>query len=94
MDDRHVSANCPLLKDLNLKLISGPPPAATSIATTPAPGATAASPSEHLAMAGDSSTADLTGQRTAPSGLVTTLTEEEFAFEEVWHWEGDVSGLD
>ncbi len=81
VDDKHVPENCRLLKDLNLKLICGPPPTAALPATTPAPGALAASPSGHLAMADGFSAVDLTGQATAPSG-------------KEWHWDWDDSGLD
>ncbi len=94
MDDKQVPANFPLLKNLNLKFVRGPPPAATPPATTPAPAASAASPSGRLVVADDSSAANLTGQTTAPSGLVMTLTEEEFESDEEFCWEGDESGLD
>jgi hypothetical protein len=94
MDYKQVPANCPLLKDLNLKLVHGPPPTATPPATTPAHAALAASPSGHLAMADNSSAANLTGQTTVPSDLVTTLAEEEFESDKEFCWEGDKSGLD
>jgi hypothetical protein len=94
VDNRHVLANCPILKDLNLKLVRGPSPAATPPATTPAPVALVASPSRCLAMADDSSAANLIGQTTAPSGLVSTLTEDEFESDKEFCWEGDESGLD
>ncbi len=51
-----------------------------------------ASPSGHLVVA--SSAANLSGQTTAPSGLVTTLAEEEFEYDKEFCWEGDASGLD
>ncbi len=86
--------NCPLLKDLNLKLVCGPPPAATPPATTPAPVAPVASPSGHLAMADDSSAANLSGQTTAPSGLVATFAEVKFESDKEFCWEGDESSLD
>jgi hypothetical protein len=78
MDDKHVSANRPLLKGLNLKLVCGPPPAATPPVTTPAPAAPEAHPSGWLAVADNFSAANTTGQTTAPSGLVATLAEEDF----------------
>jgi hypothetical protein len=94
VDNRHVPANCPLLSDLNLNLVCGPPPAATPPGTTPAPGAPVASSSGRLAMADNSSAANLTGQTTAPSGLVAALAEEEFASDKEFCMEGYESGLD
>jgi hypothetical protein len=38
--------------------------------------------------------ANSTGQTTAPSGLVATLAEEEFASDKKFFWEGDESGPD
>jgi hypothetical protein len=88
VNNRYVLENCPLLKDLNLKLVHGPPPAATPPATTPAPAAPAASPSGRFAMADNSSAANLTHQTSAPSGLVATLAEEEFASDEIFFGRG------
>ena len=48
----HVPTNCPLLKDLNLKLVAGPPPhpaPAPANSPTPASVPTSASPGGHIA---------------------------------------------
>ncbi len=72
--DWHVPANCPLLKELNLKLIWSPPPAGTPTAApidgTPAvslsPGGRSADADD--ALASGSSNADV-----APLGLIATV---------------------
>jgi hypothetical protein len=96
-DDRHVPAYCPTLKDLNLKLVHGPPPTAALPAATPAPSgprAQEASPGGHLALADEALSGVLSGPSNAPSGLVATLEEEEFALDDKFCWYGDKSGLD
>jgi hypothetical protein len=70
--DKHAPAACPLLAELNLKLIlvsppAGPPAAAPAPAASPSPGG-------YSAVADEASTS--TGSATAPSGLVATVKGE------------------
>ena len=91
----HVPANCPLLKDLNLKLVHGPPPTpapapAGSPAPAPAPAAASPSPGGRVASA-DSSTHGAA----APSGLTAAVEEDEYSSDEdLFRWTGDDDGLD
>jgi hypothetical protein len=72
--DKHALAACPLLAELNLKLIRVSPPAVPP-AVVPAPAASS-SPGGCSAVADEASTLGLTGSATAPSGLVATVAEE------------------
>ena len=75
----HVPANCPLLKDLNLKLVNGPPTApAPASADSPAPAASppAASPGGRVASA---DTPVSSGSGATPSGLMATDAEDEYS---------------
>jgi hypothetical protein len=88
--DKHAPTACPLLAELNLKLIrvsppAGPPAAAPAPAASPPPGG-------HSAMADEASTLSSKGSATAPSGLVATVAEE-CKFNNNFHWDGDKSGV-
>ena len=97
----HVPANCPLLKDLNLKLVNGPPrsspPApAPSAAPAPTPAAPAPSPSPggRVASANECSVSGSVGSPSAPSGLMASVADDDFDSDEDFRWAGDESGLD
>jgi hypothetical protein len=93
----HVPVNCPLLKELNLKLIKGPPsapspaPAPASLAAAPTP---APSPGGHAALTTGPPNGS-TGSSSAPSGLMALLAKkydalvEEYESEKDFHWAGD-----
>jgi hypothetical protein len=68
-----VPATCPLLAELNLKLIRVSPPAG-SPAAAPAPAASP-TPGGHSAVANEASALGLVGSDTAPSGLVAIGAE-------------------
>jgi hypothetical protein len=72
----HVPANCPLLKDLNLKLVKGPPsaPSPAPAPTFPAP-ASAPSPGGSAASAKGPPNGS-TGSKSAPSGLMALLSRK------------------
>jgi len=93
----HVPANCPLLKELNLKLDSGPPPSSPAPAQggppapTPAASATPSpspSPGGRVAFSADT---PLPGS--APSGLMATV-EDDYGSDDDFRWAGDEEGLD
>jgi hypothetical protein len=94
----HVPANCPLLKELNLTLVKGPPSSslapAPSAAPVPAPVAPSPSPGGHIASMDNQSIADSVGSPSAPSGLMASVTEDDFDSDEDFRWAGDESGLD
>jgi hypothetical protein len=78
----HVPTNCPLLKDLNLKLVHGPPPTpapatAGSPAPAPAPAAASPSPGGRVAFVDGS-----TQGAAAPSGLTAAVEEDEYSSDE------------
>ncbi len=89
--DKHAPAACPLLAELNLKLIlvsppAGPPAAAPAPAASPSPGG-------HSAVADEASTSGLTGSATAPSGLVATV-KEEYNSNNNFYWDGHKDGVE
>jgi hypothetical protein len=90
----HVPANRPFLKELNLKLVNGPPSLAPSPALaqalTPAPLSTASAPSPggRVALAGDQTVGESTGFILAPSGIMAAV-EEDIDSNEDFHWAGD-----
>ncbi len=88
--DKHTLASCPLLAELNLKLIRVSPPAGPP-AAVPAPAASP-SPGGHSAMADEASTSSLKGLATALSGLVATVAEE-YDSDNIFCWDGDESGV-
>ena len=94
----HVPANCPLLKDLNLKLVHGPPSSAPgpapSAAPVPAPAAPSPSPGGRVASTDDQSIAISVGSPSAPSGLMASVAEDDFDSDDDFRWAGDESGLD
>ena len=93
----HVPANCPLLKDLNLKLVNGPPSMlapAPAVSPAPAPAASppAASPGGRVALV---DSAVPVGSGVTPSGLTAAVEEDEYSSDEdMFHWTGDDDGLD
>jgi len=96
-DERHSPVDCPLLVDLNLKLIKVAPPAAPS---TPAPASTAPAPSP--TPGGRSAVADgapglgTAGSNTAPSGLMATTapaSADEYDSDDTYRWDGDECGV-
>ncbi len=84
-----MPANCPLLKDLNLKLVNGPPtplapasadsPAPAPVASPPAASPPAASPGGRVASA---DTPVSSGSGATPSGLIATVEEDEYRSDE------------
>ena len=89
----HVPANCPLLKDLNLKLVNGPTkPTAPVLAgsQTPAPAAASTTPGGLAASVDESAPTD-----GAPSGLMAAVEEDEYSSDgDLFRWTGDDMGLD
>jgi hypothetical protein len=94
-NDKHVPANCPILKDFNLKLIQGPPPPAAAPAVVPAGGtlAVAPSPGGHSAVADDASASSSSIAGIVPLGHVATVAEE-YESDNDFRWEGDESGVE
>ncbi len=94
----HVPANCPFLKELNLKLVKGPP----SSTPTPAPAASPAlvpaapspSPGGRVSSTYDRSVSGSVGSPSAPLGLMATVAEDYFDSDEEFRWTGDESGLE
>ncbi len=78
----HVPANCPLLKELNLKLVKGPPsstpPPAPAASPVPAPAAPSPSPGGRVASSDNRSVSGSVGSPSAPSGLMATVAEDDF----------------
>jgi hypothetical protein len=95
----HVLAQCPLLAELHLKLISCPPVAALS-APGPAPSPSLApTPSGCAAAADASSTLTPSASSTPPSGLMAAVApspapEGDYESDEEFHWDGDNLGVD
>ncbi len=89
----HIPANCPLLKELNLKLIQGPPSSSTlAPARAPAPAALtpAPSPGRCAVVADGLASTGSSGSGTAPSGMTTALNPvEEYEYDEDFCWAGD-----
>jgi hypothetical protein len=88
--DKHTPASCPLLAELNLKLIrvsspADPPAAAPAPAASPSPGGCSA-------MADEASTLSSKGLATTLSGLVATVVEEYNSCNN-YCWDGDESGV-
>ena len=86
----HVPANCPLLKDLNRKLVAGPPPhpaPAPANSLTPASAPASTSPGGPIA-----STYDF-ALGSAPSGLMVSVAEEDYDSDSEFHWTGDKDGV-
>jgi len=94
----HIPANCPILKDLNLKLVNGPPfsaphpdpspaPAPAPLAPTPPP-----SPGGWVASADDRSVLGSVGSPSAPSGLMALVAEDDFDSDQEFCWTGDDDG--
>ena len=78
----HVSANCPLLKELNLTLVKGPPsssPApAPPAAPVPAPAPPSPSPGGRVASTDNQSISGSVGSPSAPSGLMASVAKDDF----------------
>ncbi len=93
----HVPAHCPLLKELNLKLIHGPPSSSAPVpAQAPAPVASAPAPSPGGRVgATDSLTSTgSSGPGTVPSGMAVALDAVvEYDSDDDFCWAGDEEGL-
>jgi hypothetical protein len=95
----HISTQCPLLADLNLKLIPCPPAGGTPApgpAPSPAPAPTLG---EHVAAADYSFTLGLLDSSMAPSGLTAALAPApssagNYELNEDFYWDGDNLGVD
>jgi hypothetical protein len=94
----HVPANCPLLKDLNLKIVHGP----SSSASTPAPSASPApapavpspspTPVDRVDLTDDHSVTGSVGSPSAPLGLMALVAEDNFDSDPEFFWDGDDNG--
>ncbi len=85
-----VPTNCPLLKDLNLKLVAGPPPhpvPAPANSPTPASAPASTSPEGRIASTDDSTSGS------APLGLMVSVAEEDYDFDPEFRWTGDEDGI-
>jgi hypothetical protein len=88
----HVPAHCPLLKELNLKLIHGPPSSsAPAPAQAPAPAAptSAPSPGGRAAVTDGSTSTGSSGSSIAPLDTVV-----EYDSDEDFCWVGDEEGFE
>jgi hypothetical protein len=90
--DKHAMASCPLLAEVNLKLIWVSPPAAGPPAAAPAPAASP-SPGGRSAVADEAPASVLMGSANAPSGLVVTVVEE-YDLDDNFCWDGDEIGVE
>ncbi len=93
----HVPAHCPLLKELNLKFIHGPPSSSAPVpaqapalaALTPAP-----SPGGRAAATDGSTSTGSSGSGSAPSGMTAGLdTVVEYDSDEDFCWARDEEGF-
>ena len=103
---RHIPTNtkCPLLAELNLKLITCLPVASSPSLGTSAPAplpspASAPSPSSRAVAADTSSVSASLGSSSAPSGLIATVAQDNptpgnFDSDEEFYWEGNNLGVD
>jgi hypothetical protein len=97
----HVPTKCPVLAELNLKLITclpvgGKLAPAPSPAPSPAPAPT---PGRCAAAAGASSVSGSSGSSTAPSGLTAAVAPapppaRDYEFDDNFHWEGEDLGVE
>ncbi len=96
----HVPANCPLLKELNLKLVNEPPSSALGPAPSPAPApmplalTPSPSPGGRVASADDQSVSGSVGSRSAPSGLMASVREDDFDSDQEFCWTGNDNGFE
>ena len=88
-----MPANCPLLKDLNLKLVNGPAkPTATVPAGSPPPAPEAASTTPGGLAASADGSVPTDG---VPSGLMAAVKEDEYSSDgDLFCWTGEDMGLD
>jgi len=80
----------PFLKDLNLKLVAGPPPhpaLAPANSPTPAPAPASSSPGGRIA------STDVSASGSAPSGLMASVADEEYDSDPEFCWTGDEDGV-
>jgi hypothetical protein len=93
----HVPANCPLLKELNLKLIQGPPSLsmlAPACAPAPAAPTPAPSPGGRAAVVDGLASTGSSGSGTALSGMTAALDPvQEYESDEDFCWAGDKEGV-
>jgi hypothetical protein len=89
-----LPVNCPLLAELNLKLVKGPPRAAAPTLAPPGH-VTAASPSPggHSTVADRALASGLSGSSDVPSGLSATVADEEYNLGDDFCWEGNEYGV-
>ena len=96
----NVPANCPLLKKLNLKLVSGPPSSAPGPAPTPAPAPAplamtpSPSPGGKVASVDDQSVSGSVGSPSAPSDLMASVAEDDSDSDQEFCWAGDDDGFE
>jgi hypothetical protein len=90
--DKHAPASCPLLAELNLKLIQVSPPDADPLAAAPAPAASP-SPGGRSAVADEAPVLGLTGSANALSSLVATVMEE-YDSDNNLLWDSDEIGVE
>ncbi len=94
----HIPANCPLLKELNIKLVNGPPslaPPAKCGSPAPAAPTPAPSPGGRAAATDGSASTGTSGSGTAPSGMTAALDfVVEYESDGNFCWAGDEKGLD
>jgi hypothetical protein len=98
---RHVPTQCPMLAELNLKLITclpigGAPSLAPGPSPSPAPGPT---PNGRAAAADASSVSGSLGSSSAPSSVTARVAPAgpptgNFDFEKEFHWEGNEFGAE
>ncbi len=98
---RHVPTQCPMLAELNLRLIICPPVGgAPSLAPGPSPSpAPAPTPKGQAAVADSSSVSGSLGSSSAPSGMTAVVTPAvpptgDFDYDNKFHWDGDEFGAE
>jgi hypothetical protein len=93
----HIPPNCPLLKELNLKLVNGPPslaPPAQGGSPAPAAPTPAPSPGGHAAATDGSTSTSTSGSGTASSRMTAALDPVvEYESDDDFCWAGDEEGL-
>ncbi len=92
-----MPANCPLLVELNFKLVRGPPPAAAAApALVPSGHVTVASPSPggSYVVADAALTSGLSGTVDIPLELVATVADKEYNLGNDFYWKGNEYDVD
>jgi hypothetical protein len=92
--DKHLPVDCPLLVELNLKLVKGPPPAAAPAPAPPGHVLAASPPPEgHSTVTDKALASDLSGSVDVPLGLVATVADKEYNLGDNFCWEGNKYGV-